>query len=141
MPHLASPMFSRRPTELSHSECQLLSLMQRLQYGQISGLKLQGGQPDPDSVFDLIHKVKFGDTRAVAKVTSVENYALKQKVVELLEAFRHCEEGVIRTLEVQDGLPFRMEVHRQIRLADEANWNFFGPIWQKARTRSGKLGY
>ena len=141
MPEPNTAVVVSRPLILSPAERQLLRLMQQLQYGDIYGLRVREGQPDPDSMLEIVQRIKVGDALSSPAATPKSRDSLKQRVLALLEIFSSLGEGVILHLEVQAGLPFRIAIPHRMRLGEDADGDNSGSADQKSRTAPEIPGY
>jgi hypothetical protein len=105
-----------RPTSTSDllpSERDLVAAMRDLGFGRFEFVRIEHGElilhPWPATVRD----VKFGTAGAARLRERPAEFELKKQVAEFFEYVRAVESGEIRTLEVQDGLPFSMEIERR----------------------------
>ena len=88
----------------------LLKRMQQINFGRIENLVLKGGQPVLSPSPRVVREVKFGGENGPCPEASIEDFALKAQVVELLRYMDKLQDGVIGVLEIKHGLPFRMAV-------------------------------
>lgn len=99
-------------SSLSPRRRRLIERMQRVNYGRILNLEIQGGEPSFTTKTRIERQIKFGgDCHRL--VTAAEDFALKDKVVELLDCFDRMGNGTIIQLEIKGGLPFGMTVEEQ----------------------------
>lgn len=100
---------------LSHSERYLLQLMQEIHYGRIEGLVIRGGEPVIEQNTKVLKDIKL-DLRANRRPIIVDrDYQDKAQVMEMLRQFHRLGDGVVQTLEVHNGLPFRMQIVETVR--------------------------
>ena len=99
--------------KLSSSEAQqrLVELMQDVNFGRIENLVVKDGQPVLSSP-RVVREVKFGSENGRRPEASIEDFALKEEVVDLFNHMDELQDGVIGVLEVKHGLPFRMAVEK-----------------------------
>src|SRR5690606_14175613 len=93
--------------DLAPARCRLVELMQDLNFGRVEGLVISDGQPVLDPPPRIIREIKFGGENGPRPEAGIPDFALKAKVVELFRSFDELRDGVIETLEIQHGLPFR----------------------------------
>jgi hypothetical protein len=86
----------------------LVRILRRLQFGQVLGLRVRGGEPVFDPPPTLVRDVKFPLDPAARKEVG-EDFLVKQQFVELFDHFDRLGDGVIDSLEVKHGLPFRLQ--------------------------------
>jgi hypothetical protein len=102
-----------RPTcmhDLSVSERRFALAMTELGFGRFEFLRIERGElilrPWPATV----RHVKFSAAQTAKPKDRSADFEVKKQVADFFEYARSVEAGEIRTLEVQDGLPFSMEV-------------------------------
>jgi hypothetical protein len=105
-----------RPTstrDLSPSEQRFLQAMTELGYGRLESLRIERGELILDPWPSTVRHVKFSAARSASANDLPAEFELKKQVAEFFEYVRSVETGEIRTLELQHGLPFSMEIgHR-----------------------------
>ena len=95
---------------LSPQRKRLVELMQGLNFGRIEGLAVHGGEPVFDPPPRVVREVKLGGENGPRPETAKEDFALKGQVRELLSQMAAMGTGIVRSLEVKHGLPFKMTV-------------------------------
>jgi hypothetical protein len=82
--------------------------MQRMNFGRIEALAIEGGEPSFTPPPRIVKDVKLGaaDNGARPELDS-DDFALKREHIDLFENFRRLGHGTIECLEVKSGLPFR----------------------------------
>jgi hypothetical protein len=94
---------------LRPSEVGFIAAMQHLGFGLFEHLQICGGElvltPPPITV----RYVKFGAVATTGKPLD-SALELRQQLAEFFSYVREVDSGEIRTLEIQHGLPFSMEV-------------------------------
>ncbi len=100
------------PTKSSLSEprAELIGLMQRINFGCIEDLIVRQGEPVMDPMPRVIHQIKFQGENGPRPESVKADFALKAQVIDLFARLESIGDGVIRSLEIQRGLPFRMTV-------------------------------
>jgi hypothetical protein len=106
----------QRKGDLSGVEQWLLEIMQKINFGQIEDLAMQKGQPVLEPAPKIVREVKFGARSGPRRETGKEDFALKGRVIEMIENLRAIGSGKVRRLEVRDGLPFRMIVEEEMSM-------------------------
>lgn len=91
---------------LSASAGALVALIRRVGFGTIHGLRVSGGQPILEPFPRVITDVKFGGEFRPAPQRPVE--PLRDEDRQLLATLAAVGDGVIESIEVRHGLPFRM---------------------------------
>ena len=99
-----------RKAHLSEGRRRLIELMQRLNFGAIEGLAVSSGEPVLDPAPRVVRELKFGGENNARMESTLEDFALKSQVSELLAMLDHIGTGVIERIEIKHGLPFRMFV-------------------------------
>lgn len=100
----------KQKSSLPESHRRLVELMQQVNFGRIENLVVTDGQPVLSPPPRVVREVKFGGENGPRPEASIEDFALKAQVVELLRYMDELQDGVIGVLEIQRGLPFRMAV-------------------------------
>lgn len=93
---------------------QLLKRMQQANFGRFESLVVRNGQPVFDPSPLLIREVKFGGENGWRSEAEIGDFVLKSQVVELLRFLDQLRDGVIESLEIKHGLPFRMLVREEV---------------------------
>ncbi len=86
----------------------LLRLMQGNPFSRIENLAVINGQPQFDPTTKIIAEHKFGANDGPRREAELADFVLKKEHVDLFQQFDEIGSGVILTLEVRGGLPFRM---------------------------------
>ena len=100
----------QRKSSLPESHRRLVEQMQQINFGRIEHLVIEDGQPVLSPVPRIVREVKFGGDNGSRPEVSIEDFALKTQVVDLLRYLAELQDGVIDVLEIKHGLPFRMAV-------------------------------
>ena len=101
--------------DLPPAGARLVELMQGINFGRIDGLIVRGGQPILDPPSEIVRQVKFGGENGPRPETAIEDFLLKSQVVECFDQLRRLGDGVVESLEIKNGLPFRMTVRDTVR--------------------------
>lgn len=99
-----------RKSCLTPSQQKLLAEMQRINFGRIEDLVVFRGEPAFDLPPRIVREVKFGSENGTRPEIAKDDFALKAQVRELFAQLEALGEGVISTIEIKHGLPFRMIV-------------------------------
>lgn len=99
-----------RKSTLTPAQADLVELMQKLDFGNIEGLIIKGGQPVLKPRPRVVRDVKFGAGNGHRSETGLTDFALKSSVQELMDTFASLGDATVRRLEIKHGLPFRMQV-------------------------------
>lgn len=100
---------------LSPPERRLVEVMQRMNYGRIEGLVVREGQPVVDPPPRIVCEIKFGAKGSPEPRQRGGEFTLKAQVQQLFAYFARMGNGTVEKIEVQDGLPFRMNVEERFR--------------------------
>jgi hypothetical protein len=103
--------------DLSPPLCRLVRLMQSINFGWIASLRIRNGEPVLDGPFTVVREHKFGGHNGATPQASLEHFALKPQVVEMVQKISTLQDAVIDRLEVQHGLPFRLIMTESQKLA------------------------
>jgi len=96
-------------TTLSSARQRLVRLMQQIHFGCIENLRVTHGDPLWHPPPGVTRDVVIGRQGSPHRPTS-DDFALKQKVINLFALFDDRQELDVARLEVQDGLPFRIAI-------------------------------
>ncbi len=99
-----------RKASLSPARRRLLELLQQVNFGRLESLVIVNGEPVFDPPPRIVREIKFGGENGPRQELGAEDFLLKAQAVELLAFFDELQNGVIDTLEIKHGLPFRMVV-------------------------------
>ncbi|HRT22106.1 MAG TPA: hypothetical protein P5318_18510 [Candidatus Hydrogenedentes bacterium] len=105
----------KNPTkrELTRARRNLLEQMQALNFGRIRNIQVIGGEPRFTPMTKIERQIRFGGDNQPRPEAALEDFALKDKVVELFDAIERLGDGLILKLEIKGGLPFDMTVEEQ----------------------------
>ncbi|MCW5982722.1 MAG: hypothetical protein KIT09_31830 [Bryobacteraceae bacterium] len=96
--------------DLQPSERRFLAAMQRMPHCRFEFLRIAHGElvldPWPTTILD----VKFGARAQATPETESPDTNLKRQVAEFFAYLRSIDSGEIRSLVVQGGLPFHMQI-------------------------------
>jgi hypothetical protein len=84
--------------------------MQRINYGRIEGLVVRRGEPVLDPPPRVVREIKFGGDNGPRPEVAKTDFTLKAQVRDLFAHLEAMGDSVIRSIEIQRGLPFRMTV-------------------------------
>lgn len=85
--------------------------MQELDFGRIEALAVRAGEPVLDPPPSIVREVKFGGQNGPRSERRLDDFTLKDKVVELFDELDRLGDGLIDVLTVKHGLPFNMHVN------------------------------
>lgn len=97
-----------KKSDLTGSLQELLETMQRISFGEINGLSIRNGQPNPEQPPVVIRHLKFGSGNRPQPEAQLSDFVLNAKMEEFFASLGRIEEGTIAKIEVKEGLPFRM---------------------------------
>jgi len=96
--------------DLSPARARLVELMQGINFGRVERLAVRGGAPVFDPPPRVVREIKFGAENGPRPEGTKVDFSLKAQVRELFAQMEAMGDGVIRSLEVKHGLPFRMTI-------------------------------
>lgn len=96
--------------DLTPARKRLVELMQRVGFGRIEGLVVRGGDPVLDPPPRVVREIKFCAENGPRPEAGKKDFALKQQVRDLFAEMEVMGNGVIRSIEIKHGLPFRMSI-------------------------------
>ncbi|HRX85790.1 MAG TPA: hypothetical protein P5572_12295 [Phycisphaerae bacterium] len=82
--------------------------MQTMNFGRIEAVRVADGQPVLDPPPRVIREVKLGASTGARAELSLADFVLKAEVRELFTELATVGDGVIDSIEVRHGLPFRL---------------------------------
>ncbi len=88
----------------------LIETLQRINFGRLDNLRFRNAQPVVDETSRLVREHKFTAENGTRPESLKADFALKHQLIELFRYFDECGDGLIESLEVKHGLPFRMIV-------------------------------
>lgn len=95
--------------DLRPSERAFVTAMRQLRFGRFESLRIERGELVLDPWPKTVRDVKFC-AKANQPETTGDEFLLKEQAAEFIQYVRAVETGVIRTLEVKNGLPFSMTI-------------------------------
>ena len=95
--------------DLLPSERRFLNAMSELRFGHFQDLSIHDGQLVLDRPPPAIRQLKFGAATRSDSPQRGREFRLKQAVVDFFQHVRSIEDGQIRLLLIQDGLPMLAE--------------------------------
>lgn len=105
----------RTKSSLSSPQKRLLETMQKMNYGRIEDLSIRGGEPVFNPPPRIVRDVKLGATDNGARPElDSGDFALKREHVELFESLGRLGDGMIDSIEVKAGLPFRLVIEERL---------------------------
>lgn len=105
------PMLS----DLSPQQAKLVRLLQLLNFGTISDLRVCNGEPCCEPRPRILESVKFPAKDEDARPElGIEDFPLRQEILDLLDSLVRLGDGTVLSLEVRHGLPFRMLIEKRV---------------------------
>lgn len=102
-------------SSLSISQQRLLEVLQRINYGRIEGLQVQGGEPVLSPSPRVVKDIKLGSHDDGARPElDYGDFELKREHLELFEHLRRLGSGTVDFIEVKRGLPLRLMIEQRI---------------------------
>ncbi|MBT8341828.1 MAG: hypothetical protein HKP58_10870 [Desulfatitalea sp.] len=95
-------------SSLSQPNARLVELMQRINFGAIEKLIFKRGELLFDPPPRVIREIKFCAENGPRPETTKQDFTLKAQVRDLFAQIETLGDGVIHSLEVKHGLPFKM---------------------------------
>jgi hypothetical protein len=96
-------------SSLSKPLRQLIELQQNICFGRITNLKVRDGEPVFDPPPKVVRSRKMGSQDNRREELNLEDFWLKQPVVDLIETIREVGDGEILSITVLHGLPHVVE--------------------------------
>jgi len=102
----------RDPTKssLSQSKTQLIELMQHINFGYIEGIVIREGELVLDPPPRVVREIKFCAENGPRPEATKQDFVLKAQVCDFFTQVEALDNGVIHSLEIKHGLPFKMIV-------------------------------
>ena len=95
-------------SNLTQQKQQFVGLMQRLNFGCIEGLIVRDGEPVLEPKPCVVREVKFGGENGPRPEAAKQDFELKKEVRDLFAQMETLGNGIVLSLEVKHGLPFKM---------------------------------
>jgi hypothetical protein len=92
----------------------LVRLCQSIDYGQIVGLHIRGGQPVFDPPPTVIVDVKLDSDHLSRPENELDDFALCEEFRRLIQKIQQLDQGRVDRVDVRAGLPRRMLIERQV---------------------------
>ncbi len=102
-----------RKTDVGPSCRRLLEMMQEVNHARIEGLHVRDGRPVLTPAPKVIRKVRMRGEHGPRPEAMKDDFILKEAQVNFFKHLRRIRNGVVRSVEVQDGLPLSMEVETE----------------------------
>jgi hypothetical protein len=100
-----------RRSQLAPAPARLIDAVIALHFGRISNLSIQSGEPVFDQHTTIVRTVKFGGQNSPRPEWGGRgDFLLRDAHLELLDLLKRVGTGVLRRLEVANGLPLLSEI-------------------------------
>jgi hypothetical protein len=103
-------------SSLSASFQWLVGLCQVVDFGRIESLQVRRGEPERHPAPRIIRTCKMGSRTGPRPEVALDDFWLKQPVIDLIEAVRELGDGEILSITVMHGLPHLVEIHHRADL-------------------------
>ncbi|MBP9032479.1 MAG: hypothetical protein KBG29_01210 [Pseudomonadales bacterium] len=111
-------MPSKTMHESDSENRRLIRLMQRINFGRITGLHVHSGRPDFSRPYRAIQTVKLNGCESGPRPeTNLADFALCRQQTALLDALACVSDGGCVNVEVRHGLPFLIEIEQDNQVA------------------------
>ena len=100
--------------ELSAGRQQLVETMRVVKFGRIENCVIRDGEPVFDPAPRITRDIKLGSGRRPVHRPDEDDFELKAQVVDLFEQLDLLGTGIIESLEIQHGLPFKLVVRHPL---------------------------
>jgi len=95
-------------SSLSLPKTQLTELMQHINFGRIEGIVIRNGEFVLDPRPRVVREIKFCAENGPRPEVTKQDFVLKAQVRDFFAQVEALDNGVIHSLEVKHGLPFKM---------------------------------
>ena len=95
-------------SDLSPERRSLIERMQALNFGCIRNIEIRGGEPRFTPATTIQRLVRLGGQNQPRPEVALDDFVLKDKIVQLFDTFDQLGEGRILKLTIKAGLPFDM---------------------------------
>ena len=93
----------------------LVELMQSTNYGKIKGLSVKAGQPVFDPPPRVVQRIKIAAANRSRTGSPSGDFTLKKEITEFFEHLDRLGTGLVKCIEVKDGLPFTLDFETKVR--------------------------
>ena len=104
-----------RKATLTPGRRRLLELMQEINFGRINELIIRDGEPVFDPPPHVVRKIKMRGKSGARSEACLADFTLKKEVTSLFEKLDGLGNGTVKSIEIKHGLPFSMEIEKQVR--------------------------
>src|SRR5215472_17371347 len=96
-------------SSLSDPESRLVELLQDVNFGRIEHLQVRAGAPVFNPAPHVIQTRKMGGPKGPREEAGLQDFWLKQPVIDLIQTIREIGDGEVLSITVQHGLPHLVE--------------------------------
>jgi hypothetical protein len=89
--------------------------MQGINFGRIEGLRVADGDPVFEPMPRVVRQVKFCAEHQPRPEKEIDDFRLKNQVVEMFDVLTRLGDGTVECLEIKHGLPFLMNVEETVK--------------------------
>ena len=97
-------------SSLSPAQRRLVELLQLHSFCRIERLQVRGGEPLFTSSLRVVKKLRMGGDNSPRPESPLQDFLLKDQVIEMLQAIARIGDGEVLAIEVKHGLPYAMEI-------------------------------
>lgn len=101
-------------SSLCDAQRRAVELFQRYPFCRVTHMLVCDGMPVWDPAPEVIQTVKMGAPNGSRDESNLEDFWLKQPVIEFFETLRELGTGEVLSITVQHGLPHIVEVRRHV---------------------------
>jgi hypothetical protein len=106
----------RTSMQITDTERTFAGLVRETRFGTIEHIRLSGGRPIIDANTEVATEYRLSGTEPPKEVMTDDEYLMRPQVRAMFERFRLVQDGIIKSLDIRDGLPFKMIVRRSARM-------------------------
>jgi hypothetical protein len=96
-------------SSLSKAQARLVELLQIVNFGRIEALRVHRGEPIFTPPPRVIQTLKMGGRNGPREEVNLEDFWLKQPIVDLLQTMRDIGDGELMAIAIAHGLPHLVE--------------------------------
>jgi hypothetical protein len=101
-----------KKNNLSPARQELLALMQSTHFGKIKNLSVKDGQPILVPPPRIVRKIKLAAANK-CRTAGPGDFTLKKETTEFFAQLDRLGTGVVKCIEVKNGLPFSMDIETE----------------------------
>ena len=102
-------------SSLSEAQVRLVELLQKINFGRIERLRVVSGAPVFEPAPHVVETRRMGSAQGPREETGLEDFWLKQPVVDLIQTIRELGNGEIASITVMHGLPHLVEIRHDVQ--------------------------